>query len=220
LLMGNVVGKTKPVSIQIVNADILICSALRYLLESYGDIKVVAESASADDGYSHYADINPDLVLLDMNMPGENRFNFLHQLLSRDAKAKIIILSGYDNIIFPQRALALGALGYVTKNSSSTILRKAILQVANGGRFIEEKLAQKIVLGHEDNPPPEKILTSREFEVFGLLAQGYNVQEVAEKLHLSPKTVNVHRDHLQKKMHIKNSVQLVHQALKHGIKFL
>ncbi len=218
--MGSNVAKMKPIGIQIVNEDVLICSALRYLLESYGDIKVVAESASADDGYIHYADTNPDIVLLDMNISGGNRFNFLNQLLTRDAKAKIIVLSGYDNIIFPQKALALGALGYVTKNSSPTILYEAILKVVNGERFIEEKLAQKIVLGHEDNPPPEKILTSREFEIFGLLAQGYNVQEIAKKLHLSPKTINVHRDHLQKKMHIKNSVQLVHQALKHGIKFL
>jgi len=216
---SNVAGM-KPIGIQIMNEDVLMCSALRYLLESYGDIKVVAESTSADDGYIHYADTKPDIVLLDMNILGGNRFNFLDQLLTRDAKAKIIILSGYDNTVFPQKALALGALGYVTKNSSPTILHEAILKVVNGERFIEEKLAQKIVLGHEDNLPPEKILTSREFEIFGLLAQGYNVQEIAKKLHLSPKTINVHRDHLQKKMHIKNSVQLVHQALKHGIKFL
>ncbi|MDQ6958940.1 MAG: response regulator transcription factor [Mariprofundaceae bacterium] len=218
--MGSNAAKMKPIDIQIVNEDVLICSALCYLLESYEDIKVVAESTSADDGYAHYADTHPDIVLLDMNISGENRFTFLQQLLIQDTKAKIIILSGYDNIIFPQKALALGALGYVTKNSCPTILHEAILKVANSERFIEEKLAQKIVLGHADNPPPEKVLTSREFEIFGLLAQGYNVQEIAKKLHLSPKTINVHRDHLQKKMHIKNSVQLVHQALKHGIKFL
>ncbi len=205
------------IRIQLIDDHAVVRQGLKMLLGSMQDMEVVCESASGEEGYSDYFRHKPDVVLLDLKMPGEGGINTLRRLLARDPDAKVAILTMFDDVVFPKRALEVGALGYITKDASPEVLEEAIRKVAAGQRFVEPHLAQEIVLAPEGQDAPSNILTSREFEVFTMLARGDSVREIAEHLHLSPKTVNVHRANILKKLKVNNAVKLSLIAVRHGI---
>ncbi|MDX8407827.1 MAG: response regulator transcription factor [Mariprofundaceae bacterium] len=205
------------IRIQIIDDHEVVRHGLKLLLNSMQDIEVVCESASGEQGYSDYFKHHPDLVLLDLKMPGEGGMNTLRRMLVRDPKARVMILTMFDDVVFPRRALEAGALGYITKDATPEVLEGAIHTVNEGQRFVEPHLAQEIVLTPENQDAPSHILTAREFEVFTMLARGDSVREIAGHLHLSPKTVNVHRANILKKMKVNNAVKLAHIAVRHGI---
>jgi len=205
------------IRIQIIDDHEVVRRGLNLLLSSMPGIKVICESESGEKGYTDYFKHQPDIVLLDLKMPGEGGMNTLRRLLVRDAKARVIILTMFDDVVFPKRALEAGALGYVTKSATPEVLEGAIHLVMQGKRFVEPHLAQAIVLNSEREDGPSSILTTREFEVFTMLARGDSVREIAEHLHLSPKTVNVHRANILKKLNVNNAAKLALIAVRHGV---
>lgn len=178
---------------------------------------VVAEADSGESAYSAYHKHHPDLVLLDISLPGESGFSTMRRLLARGEQVNILALSMYDDPAIVIRALDCGAKGYISKSISSDVLLKAIETVAEGKPYLEKRLFDQLNERTLSEISPSLVLTGREFEVFSLLAEGRTVNEIAELLHLSSKTVGAHHTSIMKKLKLKNSAQLVRVAITWGM---
>ncbi|HXH71522.1 MAG TPA: response regulator transcription factor [Mariprofundaceae bacterium] len=202
----------------IVDDHKVVRQGLSVLVNSIEGFEVVGEAECGENGYRSYFDCRPDIVLLDLKMPGEGGLGMLRRLLARDPKARVIMLTMYSDVVFPKRVLEMGARGYLTKGVGLEVLKEALYTVMAGKSFVEPELAQQMVAsGDQEANNPANILTPREFEVFEMLARGDSVHQIADQLHLSPKTVNVHRGNVLKKLKVANPVHLAHIAFQHGV---
>ena len=190
----------------------MVRTAFRQLLESSDGFSVIGEASSGEEAYRKYLELNPDVVVLDLSLPGTSGLSTLHRLVSRDANANVIILSMYDDPPIVARALKLGAKGFVSKSAAYEELKDAIATVCTGGRHIEKRLDTETQQFRQSNNPANS-LTTREFEVFTMLAEGKSVTEISDILHLSSKTVGAHRTSIMKKLALHNSAEIVRSAL-------
>jgi len=203
--------------VQLIDDHEVVRKGIRRLLEDSGEIQVICESDNGESGFQDYCRHKPDVLLLDLAMPGGDGMALLKQLLAKQPDIKVLVLSMYDDVVFPRRALALGASGYVSKGASADVLLEAVFQVARGGRYVEPRIAQGMVLHSAQSDTPVNVLTAREFEVFSLLAQGESVCHIAEILHLSSKTVGTHRTNILRKLGARNAADLARLAVRHGL---
>ncbi|WP_127475977.1 response regulator transcription factor [Sulfurivermis fontis] len=176
---------------------------------------VVAEASSGEEAVQLYAATAPDVVVLDLAMPGIGGLETVRRILARDGEARILVFSIHDNEAMLSRALQAGALGYLTKQSAPAILLEAVHAVAEGRMYIDPDLVGHALGGGRDGLLER--LTPREFEVFRLLAEGHSVNEIANLLSISPKTAGVHHTRIMHKLEVKTSAQLVRLALRHGV---
>jgi len=160
-----------------------------------------------------------DLVLLDMTMPGVSGVNLISRIRAQDGAPPILVLSMHNELQIARRALTAGASGYLTKDSRPDILMAAIRKVATGGRFIDPGLAEQMVFeaGDSGSRPPHELLSDREFHILRLLVRGMSVNDVAEELVISNKTVSTHKARLMLKMNFNNNAELVRYAVAHGL---
>ena len=160
-----------------------------------------------------------DLVLLDMTMPGVSGVNLISRIRAQDGAPPILVLSMHNELQIARRALTAGASGYLTKDSRPDILITAIRKVASGGRFIDPGLAEQMVFeaGDSGQRPPHELLSDREFHILRLLVRGMSVNDVAEELVISNKTVSTHKARLMLKMNFRNNAELVRYAVAHGL---
>ena len=160
-----------------------------------------------------------DLVLLDMTMPGVSGVNLISRIRAQDGAPPILVLSMHNELQIARRALTAGASGYLTKDSRPEILMAAIRKVATGGRFIDPGLAEQMVFeaGDSGSRPPHELLSDREFHILRLLVRGMSVNDVAEELVISNKTVSTHKARLMLKMNFHNNAELVRYAVAHGL---
>lgn len=186
----------------------------RVLLGNCPDISVVGEAASGEQAYKLYDELHPNVVVLDLNMPGIDGLEFMRRLLAKDPQAHILIFSMHDSQVMVQRALEAGAAGYIPKSSASSQLVEAVLQVAQGKRFLNEDLLPDIVESMMEKSDPLSKLSQREFQVFRALAEGHSVADIADILCISPKTVGVHQTHIMKKLSLRNAAELVRLAVR------
>lgn len=205
------------IRVQLVDDHQVVRKGIRRLLEESGEFEVACESTNGEDAYRDYRQHKPDVMILDMSMPGEGGIGLLRRLISMYPEARVLVLSMYDDVIFPRRALELGAKGYISKGVDAQILVQAVRKVARGGHFVEPDIAQRMALERVHRDSPISSLTTREFEVFRLLAEGESVKRIAEILHLSPKTVGVHRTNVLRKLEVANLAELTRLAIRHGI---
>jgi len=208
-------SKEKVIRVQVVDDHALVRDGLRGLLERNADIRVVAESATGEEAYIHYFEQRPDVVLLDVAMPGEGGIASLRRILRRDPKARIVMLTMFDDELIALKALEAGACGFMSKGMESTVLYEAVSRVAGGETYIEAGVAQRIAL--QKSGRGLELLSGRELEVFRMLAEGVSVQEIANLLHLSPKTVGTHRTRIMDKLGCDNVAKLAHIAIRKGI---
>src|SRR5206468_8066596 len=163
-------------------------------------------------------EVKPDVVVMDISMPGIGGFDALTRILAKDAGARILVLSAHEDTIHPSRVLHAGALGYLTKRGAPEELIGAIRQVAIGKTFVEAAIAQQMVAKHAiGRQSPVELLTAREFKVFIALAQGRSVSEIAETLSLSPSTVGTHLYNVKQKLGAANSAELALIAIRTGL---
>jgi len=206
------------ITVQLVDDHDIVRTGFRYVLESRPGIKVVVESQNGQCAIADYMRNQPDVVVMDISMKGMNGLEATRHLLARDVEAKIVILSmmGKEAAV---RALEAGAKGFLSKNSASSELVVAIQHVIGGSLYIDSDTAQEIALhrlnGGEDHPL--KALSPREHELFVYLAQGDDVESIAERCHVSPKTVRSHKSHIIQKLGIRSIVDLVRLAIKSGV---
>ena len=196
----------------------VVRAGYRRLLENTPDIEVIAEVESGEDAYSRYCELQPDVVVMDLTMPGMGGLEASRRILAYDNGAKILIFSVHENEVMLNRALDLGVLGYISKRSASQVMIEAVRQVASGEMYVGQEM-MPYLLRRKTSPDGEKLscLSPREFEVFCLLADGKSVNDIANLLNLSPKTVGHHATHVKNKLGISDITGLTRLAIRTGI---
>lgn len=206
------------VKVVLVDDHTVVRSGLRRLLESHKSIEIVAEADTGEMAYQLYGEVSPDVVLMDISMPGMGGLEAAKRILQRYPQAKIVIFSMHEAVSFAAQALKAGVKGYVTKTGVADDLLQAVLDVSKGRTFLSQDVAQKVALQTligDSNPLQQ--LTSREFEVFRLLAEGKRVEEVADMLKISQKTVANYYTLIKQKLSVNSPVEMVRLAMKHGL---
>jgi DNA-binding NarL/FixJ family response regulator len=159
-----------------------------------------------------------DLLLLDMTMPGISGVDLIRRVRAEQPSLPVLVLSIHNEAQVVSRALRAGATGYVTKDSDPEVLLTAIRKLASGGRFIDPKLVDAIIFEtHSGDAPPHEILSDREFQVLQMLASGKSINDIAEALALSAKTISTHKMRLMQKLGLANNAELIRYAIRHGL---
>ena len=165
-----------PLRIMLVDDHAVVRMGFRLLLDTTSDLRVVAEYGCGEEALKHFADVDPDVVVLDLSMAGIGGLETLSRLMAKWPATRVLVLSAHEDTSYPRRALAAGALGYLTKRSAADALIDAIRLVAARKLFLEPALAQQIAVAQVSAPGnPLEALTAREFEVFVMLARGKSV---------------------------------------------
>ena len=208
----------KEISVLLVDDHEVVRAGYRRLLESTGGISVVAEAASGEDAYTGYFKHHPDVLVMDLSMPGMGGLEASMRILAKDKSAKILVFSVHENEVFLQRALDAGILGYISKRSASQVMVDAVRQVATGELFVGQEM-MPYLLKRKTTPESQPVagLSPREFEVFHLLADSKSVNDIAEILNLSPKTVGHHCTSVKKKLGVSDISALTRLAIRLGI---
>lgn len=207
---------TQNTKILLVDDHAVVRAGFRYLLENQKDY-TVSEASTAEEAYSLYDQLSPDVVVLDISMPGMGGIEGLRRLLRKHPGARVLVLSMYDDPAFVSRAMKMGAKGYISKNSAAESLVKAINRVMAGNQYFSPDIDQQMQDQDKQFDSETLALSTREFEVFRFLAEGRSVGEIAQGLNLSPKTVSNHRSHLMDKLKLSSTAELVRFAIRHGI---
>ena len=188
------------------------------LLESTSDIDVIAEASSGEEACMNYFECRPDVLIMDLNMPGMGGLEACRRIRARDPNANILVFSVHENEVMLERALDAGIKGYISKRSASRVMIQAVRKVAAGDVYVCEGMMSHLVGQRKSVDGGQlKDLTPREFEVFRLLADSKSVNEIAGILNISPKTVGHHMTHIKEKLGISNIAGLTHLAIRLGI---
>lgn len=203
----------------IVDDHDLVRTGLRNILDAVPDIEVVAEAASGEEAFRLVRQHGPDLVLLDVGLPGLSGLETTERLLKSHPQIKVIILTAYSEPPLPARLLDIGASGYLTKACNARELVIAVRAVSRGERYIGSEIAQQLALSLLPGTPqsPFQDLTARELEVMMMLTQGMKMPAVAEVLNVSPKTVATYKYRIYDKVGVNSEVELLHLALRHKL---
>ena len=203
----------------LVDDHAVVRTGFRLLLQAQTEVSVVAEAESGEVACQRYLELTPDVVVLDLAMPGMGGLEALRRIRAHHPQARVLALSAHDDPMHARRALREGALGFLSKRSAPEALIEAVTTVAAGRRYIDVALAQKLALADLDGgvkSPIEK-LSEREFEVFVRLARGETVQHIAEDLRLSASTVGTHLYNIKQKLEVTNQSELTLLAIRHGL---
>ncbi len=210
--------RTSNINVMLVDDHAVVRMGFRLLLEGSPDVKVVAEAESGEGAVRRFGDIRPDVVVMDISMPGIGGLEAIDRILAKEPTARILVLSAHEDAMHARRVLKAGAAGYLTKRSAAEELIQAIRQVHQGRTFLEPDIAQQLAvqqLSGERNPVDT--LTEREFKVFLALAKGQSVQEIADVMCLSPRTVGTHLYNIKQKLGASNSAELAIIAIRAGL---
>lgn len=207
-----------PINVMLVDDHAVVRMGFKMLLESASDIKVVAEAENGEQAIKLYAEHKPDVVVMDITMPGIGGLEAIERIMAKDNTARILVLSAHEDSVHPKRVLNAGAIGYLTKRSAAEELIKAIRTVAGRKMYLEASVAQQMAiqqLSGETNPVD--VLSDREFEVFIALAKGKSTNDIADTLCLSPRTVGTHLYNIKQKLNANNSAELALIAMRAGL---
>jgi len=206
------------VTILLVDDHELVRAGFRRLLEDGDNFTVIAEAGSGEQAVQDYVKHDPDVVVMDISMPGIGGIGAIERIIARDPAACILVLSVHEDSVFTTRAFQAGAKGFIPKRSAPEEMIKAVAQVALGKMCIDPEIAQQLAmqkLTGSDNALD--VLSQREFEIFRLLAEGKTVNDIAELLNLSPKTVGTHHTNIKQKLDVSNSAELARLAIRSGL---
>lgn len=193
----------------------IVRMGFRLLLEGVG-ARVLAEADSGETAQRLFAELSPDVLVMDLSMPGCGGLAALERILARAPAARVLIASAHADALTAERALKAGAAGYLCKRSAPDELLRAVERIATGQRYIDPEIAS--ALHRADRPEhPADALTDKEFHVFLQLAQGHSVAEVADAFHLSPNTVGTHLYRIKQKLGIQNMAELAMAAVRAGL---
>ena len=203
----------------VVDDHAVVRSGLTLLLDREDDIEVVGEAGTAKDAIFRARAMKPDVMLLDVVMPGESGIEVLPKLLKESPDTKVLVLSMQDDPSYVREAFAAGASGYVLKEAADEEVVSAVREIAEGGRYVHPALGARLVAAEAEERAAAEAdpLSEREREVLRLLALGHTNQEIAEQLYISVRTAESHRAHIMQKLHLSTRAELVRYALTHGL---
>ena len=205
------------IKIMLVDDHELVRTGVRRLLEDNIDIKIVGEASSGEEAITQVKELKPDVILMDLNMPGIGGMETTKKIKHFTPDVKIIIVTMVEDTMFPQRLLKAGASGYLTKGASSSEIMRAIKDVMLNKRYISPELAMKMATDVDGDKSPFDELSERELQVLMMLMEGQRVSEISTKLFISPKTVSTYRSRLHEKLGVKTDIELTRLAIEHGI---
>jgi two-component system invasion response regulator UvrY len=207
------------IRVLLVDDHAVVRTGFRLLLQTSRDVAVVGEADSGEAACQSYAELSPEVVVMDIAMPGMGGVEALRRIRARDPQARVLALSAHDDPMHARRALREGALGFLSKRSAPEALLEAIAAVAAGKRYIDPRVAQQLALADIDGTQssPIRRLSEREFEVFIRLARGASVQRIAEDLRLSASTVGTHLYNVKQKLGVSNQSELTLIAIRDGL---
>ena len=209
---------TPAIKVFLVDDHAVVREGYRRLLERSAGITVVGEAANAAEAYGEFQRVQPDVVVMDISLPGASGIDALRRILAREPGAKVLMFSMHEESIFATRAFQAGALGYITKASAPEILVDAVRAVAQGKRTISPDMAQALALQSVSGGAPGlNVLSQREFEVMRLLVQGLTLNDIAQQLQLSYKTVANHQSAIRQKLNVETHAQLLKRVEHSGI---
>ncbi len=202
---------TEPIKIVIADDHAIVRRGLRQLLETADGFVVVAEAEDVESARRYLRGHHPDVLVLDLNMPGESSIEAIPKLRDEFPDTQIVVLTMQNEPAYARSALSAGVLGYVLKESADAELVEAIRAAVAGERYLNPRLGAKVAA--EPPPGPPDGLSERELEILRLIALGYTNAQVAEELFLSVRTVETHRAHIQQKLGLSDRAELVRYAL-------
>ncbi|WP_316675735.1 UvrY/SirA/GacA family response regulator transcription factor [uncultured Tolumonas sp.] len=208
------------ISVFLVDDHELVRTGIRRILEDVRGLRVVGEAVSGEQAVQWCRDNQSDVILMDMNMPGIGGLEATKKILRFNPDTKIIVLTVQTETPFPLKVMQAGASGYLTKCSAPDEMIQAIRAVNAGQRYISPEIAQQIALSQvttSTTENPFKTLSDREMQITMMITKGNKVQDIAESLNLSPKTVNSYRYRLFEKLNINGDVELTRMAIRYGI---
>lgn len=198
----------------------LVRTGLRRLLEDNTDIEVIAEATTGEEAVSLSRQHNPQVVLMDINMPGMGGIEATKKILHYSETTKVIVVTMNDDEILAQKLLKLGAAGYLTKGCKVNEIIHALKEVTANRRYITPEIAQQLALSQsrpDDDQSPFKDLSERELQVMMMVLEGRKTNEISDNLCLSPKTISTYRHRLFSKLGIQSDVELTKMAIRHGL---
>jgi DNA-binding NarL/FixJ family response regulator len=207
--------------IRIVIADdhTIVREGLKQVLSAASDLSVVGEAQNGQEALARVRELEFEVLLLDMSMPGKSGIDLIKQVHAEKPKLRILVLSMHGEQQYAVRAIKAGAAGYLTKEAASAQLVSAIRKVAAGGAFVTSTVAEQLALGAMPDTagPAHHALSDREFQVFREIVAGRSVTDIAQELKLSVKTVSTHKARILEKMNMNNQAELIRYALKHHL---
>jgi two-component system, NarL family, response regulator NreC len=214
---GGIEGEAGIEPIRLVLADdhAVVRSGLRMLLDSEPGLEVVAEASDVDSAKRYVRGHHPDVLVLDLNMPGGSSLEAIPVIREESPETQIVVLTMQQEPAFARQALSVGALGYVLKEAADDELVEAVRRAAVGESYLNPRLGARMASQPPPGPPDD--LSTREVDVLRLIALGHTNAEIGERLFLSVRTVETHRSHIQQKLRLSTRAELVGYALKRGL---
>ncbi len=205
-------------NVLLVDDHSVVRMGFKMLIDSEKDMQVIAEAETGEEGIKKFQEIKPDVIVMDITMPGIGGLEAIERIIAKDKNAKILVLSAHEDSVHPKRVLSAGAIGYLTKRSAAEELINAIRTVGSRKKYIESSVAQQLAItqlsGEND---PTEVLSDREFEVFISLAKGKSTNEIADTMCLSPRTVGTHLYNIKQKLNANNSAEIALIAIRCGL---
>lgn len=203
--------------IMIVDDHPVVREGFSRCIESEAGMEVCCDCGAASDAFAQFCKARPDIVLVDLTLEEGSGLELLKDIVAHDPDAKLIVVSGHDEDLYAERCLNAGAMGYISKHEAANTIIDAIRMVQEGGIYLSQRMSTKLLrqaTGRQAlaDTDPTKQLSDRELEVFELMGHGKSINEIADHLHLSPKTVETYRAHLKKKLRIETSQKLARRA--------
>ncbi|MEE8513902.1 MAG: response regulator transcription factor [Gammaproteobacteria bacterium] len=211
-------GAVDHIKVLLVDDHAVVRVGYRMLLEDSADIEIVAEADSGELACKRFVEVKPDVVVMDLSLPGIGGIEAIRRIIARDPSARILVFSMHEDTVFVEQALQAGARGYITKSSAPEVLVEAVKQIASGNIHLDAGIAQRLAFQKSRGKgTPFTDLSTREFEIFCLLAEGLATSEIADRISLSYKTVANYGTQIKSKLNVTSAAELVRLAIRYGI---
>lgn len=208
----------KHLRIILVDDHAVVRTGYRLLLENDPGIEIVAELESGEQANQQARELNPDVIVMDLSMPGMGGLEAIRRIKAKNPEIRILVFTMHDNVSFVEHAMEAGASGYITKNNAANVLIQAVRQVARGESYIDPHLESEMKMQHGlGKGSALSGLSHREFQIFCLFAEGLNANDIANDLSLSVKTVANYQTQIKEKLGISSTAELVKLAIQNGI---
>ena len=205
------------IKVLLVDDHAVVRAGYRTLLEGNAAIEVVAEAESGEAAIKQFIERAPDLVVMDLSLPGIGGLEAIRRLIARQDDARILVFSMHEDTVFVEQALQAGARGYIGKSSAPNVLVEAVKQIAAGSVYLDPNIAQRLAFQKTRGASsPFSGLSSREFEIFCLLAEGRTVADIAKRLSLSGKTVANYATQIKGKLEVASIAEMARLAIRNG----